>query len=186
MEIFPETILISNPLRVDEEWKTTITDFQSGKEHRQKRWAFPKHSVGLTHKVLKQSEMATLWEFCHKRCGSYDTFWFLLPLADNWYGEYVGTGDGSTHIFDLPSKSTTGTIYVSVNGVLVGFAFISGGGQAGSDRVNITVAPSQGAIITATFYGRLRLKARFAVDKLTKEMFEYLLFNAQIDLIEVK
>ncbi|MEW5805027.1 MAG: DUF2460 domain-containing protein [bacterium] len=187
MEVFPETVLISNPLKVTENWKTRITDFQSGRERRLKLWAFPKRSISLSHQTIKREEMNEIWQFYHARCGAWDPFWFLLPLPDTWNKEYVGTGDNTTQIFDLPSKSTTpDSVTVYVDEVSVLFNFLSGGGQAECDRVELVIPPSLGAVITADFYGNLRLKTRFAMDNLTKDMFAYLLFNAEVGLMEVK
>lgn len=62
--------------------------------------------------------------------------------------------------------------------------------------VNVTVAgtggtwtinpPANGATISADFTGKLRFKARFAEDKIKKEMFEYFLYNIGLPLREVR
>jgi len=190
MEIFPESVLYSFPMAIDEEWRTLISDAESGKEQRRKCWAFPKRGAGLNHKCVKLEEFKTVWKFYHERCGAHEKFYFIFPnfggSGDYWYGEYLGQGDGSETTFDLRSKDTNASsVTVYVDGTPVSHTFISGGGQAGMDRVQIS-APSEGEIVTADFQGRLVLDARFLQDKLTKELFNALMFNAQVPVIEVK
>ena len=186
MEIFPEILIIAYPLPIRGQWKTDITDFKSGKEQRNKVWPFSKKRVPLNCKHLKQDEMADLWKFYQLRSGAHEAFWFVAPLADYWYNEYVGRGDDSTTIFDLPSKETEEeSVEVFVDGGSTSITFLEGGGQAGADRIQFSAAPSEGAVITADFKGRLRLKARFAVDDLTKELFSLLAFSAQLELQEI-
>lgn len=187
MEVFPSNLLYVFPIDVRSEWKTRVTDFESGKEQRRAVWSFPKRRVTLNFRVMTESEMKDLWKFYRDHKGPYSAFWFFLPTRDYWYGEYVGKGNGSQTTFDLPSKDTTeASVTVYVDGTSVDFTFSSGGGQGGADRVTLSVAPDSGEVVTADFYGKLRLKARFAEDNLTKELFNVKLFNAQFDIVEVK
>lgn len=187
METFPTSILSSYPLPLETEFKTLVTDFESGKEQRRKRWAFPKRSVGLRFDSLSPDGFKTLWEFYQARSGAYEAFNYIHPIADYWYGEKLGVGNGSQTTFDLPGVETAETsVVVYKDGVSSAFTWVSGGGEAGSDRVTMSTVPAPGAVLTADFYGRLRIVARFAQDKLGKELFEYLLYRSEIRLAEVR
>ncbi|RLA87311.1 MAG: hypothetical protein DRG40_00685 [Deltaproteobacteria bacterium] len=187
MEVFPQNIIYPYPIEVEEIWKTLITDFESGKEQRRRRWAFPKRKVRIKFSPLQETEARTLWEFYHARQGAFEAFWFVWPYADRWTDEYVGTGDGSTTTWDLPSVDTDpDTVQVYVDGLSVSFTFLEGGGQAGADRVQLAVAPEEGEVVTADFEGKLRIKARFAADNLTKELFKYAAWTIGVEILEVK
>ena len=102
-------------------------------------------------------------------------------------GEKVGVGNGSQTTFDLPGVATTeSSVVVYKDGVSSAFTWGSGGGEGGSDQVVMSVVPASGTVLTADFYGRLRITARFAQDKLGKELFEYLLYRGEIRLVEVR
>jgi len=187
MAAFPETAFASYPLTVESSWKTLISDFESGKEQRRKRWAFPKRKISLRYDKLTPAGIKDIWQFYQARSGAYETFYLFVPVLDYWYGEYVGTGNNVLTTFDLPSKSTTeASVTVYVDGVSSPFTFVEGGGQEGSDRAIMSSAPGEGAILTADFYGKLRINGRFGVDNLSKELFDYLLFRAEIPILEVK
>ena len=188
MALFPETVFISYPLSVKETWKTLITDFETGKEQRRRKWAFPKRQVGgINYQRIDPADFKDIWAFYNARKGAYESFYFYVPEPDYWFGEFIGEGDDAEDTFDLCSKSTDEeSVVVYVDGVSSSFDFIEGGGQEGSDRAQLAVVPDVGAIITADFYGKLRLKTRFGVDNLSKEYFDYLMINSEIPLIEVR
>ena len=89
--------------------------------------------------------------------------------------------------FDLPSKDTTeASVKMYVDGIESSHTFLSGGGQGGSDRVTMDVAPATGKYVTAEFEGKLRLYARFAQDNLSKNMFFNLVYSSTFDIVEVR
>ena len=186
METFP-SLYYGFPLPLEEEFKTRISDFESGQEQRQRCWAFPRRTVNLESRNNPQTEINALWKFYRERYGAYEAFWFVMPTNDDYYNEYVGRGDGLTKTFDLPSIGTApASLTVYVDGGDTEVLFVSGGGQASSDRITFSAAPDEGALITADFYGRLRLYARFGQDKLTRELFSVLLYNASLEIREIK
>lgn len=189
MEIFPDTSLVTPDfgIKTSEMWRTLITDFESGKEQRKKKWAFPKRKVNIPYNLIHESEIENVWDFYHDRSGAYEAFWFYFIKSRKWKGEYIGKGDDSTVTFDLPSKSTDeSSLTVYVDGTPTSVTFLSGGGQASSDRIQFSVAPAANALITATFKGILRLKARFAEDNLDDELFKYMIYNFGLTILETK
>ncbi len=176
-------------IRVEPMFDTSITEFKSGRENRRKNWAFPKRKITLQYSMLHETEIKDLWQFYIARSGAFEAFYFFLPSPRHWYGEYVGTGDGTIATFDLPSRNTDqSTLKIYLNGVeqTSGWSFSAGTGQYGADQIIFTTAPAVGDIITADLYGELRLKCRFAVDNLPDELFRYMLYNTGIELLEVR
>jgi len=187
MELFPTSVVADVPVKVSSQWKTLVSDFETGKEQRRRRWAFPRRSVTLSYVNVSLSEMDLLWKFYNARKGDFDPFHFVVPYKDYWYAEYLAHGDGTNRYCDLCSLETTkASVVVYVNGVLSSFTFYSGGGQNGSDRVRLAVAPAAGSVVTADFYGKLRLTSRFAEAELSKEVFTGLLFKTGLQILQVK
>jgi len=185
METFPSSVFFNFPVKVESSFKTLVSDFESGKEQRRKRWAFPKRRFTIPYNAIDPDETDVLWKFYQERSGAYEAFWFIYPLRKKWYGEYLGVGNGTQVTFDLPSYQTE-SVYVYKDGVYSYWTFIDGGGQAGADRVEMGVTPEDGTILTADIDGQLRLPMRFEQDNLSEELFDYLLSRSQISLIEVK
>lgn len=193
MLIFPSTTDPGYPLEISNNWKTLKTSVGEGREQRRKRWSAPQRSLTLKYQGLTQTRIDELYNFFMARKGSYDPFYFFSPLKNlggsfpSYVKEYVGLGDGTTTIFELPSKSTTpGTLIIYNNGIVASATFLSGGGDAGVDRIQFSVAPVAGNIITADFTGQWRLRARFTNDSFSKELFTAALFNSGIEIREVR
>lgn len=264
MPVFPSLPEPTYPLKIEPQFSTLISDFQTGKEQRRQVWAFPKRLLVLQFETLLQTEIDILYNFFLARKGSFEPFYYFWLLKDennNWpvyAGEYIYRGNGTQTLFDLPGKSITGlTVYV--NGVVTPATFSSGSGPDGVDQinfnttgaiisssvanptvitttaahglvtgnkiiiaghtgstpaisgiytvtvinsttftipVNVTVggtggtwtinAPDNGATITADFQGQLRLRVRFKSDNLSKELFTWVLYNASLELYEVR
>jgi hypothetical protein len=187
MEIFPQTILPDYPVTVESVHRTLVTGFDSGREQRRKKWAFPKRRLKLPFKNITGSEMDLLWEFYSERYGDYESFYYLLPWQQKWFVEYLGRGTGAQTIFDLRSLSTVGgSVTTYVNGTPTAKTVLTGGGDGGSDRVQFSPAPAAGSLITADFQGKLRLTCRFAVGSLSYEAFSIYVFQSEVELLEVR
>jgi hypothetical protein len=200
-EVFPETPSPSYSYILDHEFKTLITDFESGAEGAIEIWRFPKRTLQIVYNILQitPSERDALYEFYIKRRGRANRFWcFDFPLPDGTkrkiIDEFVAYGDGTTTTFDLHSKATDNdtTLKIYVAGVektkVTHYNFISGGGEGSADRIQFTAGniPTTGQLITSDFKGRLRIKGRFDSDKLTEEMFTVLLEKIGLIIREVK
>jgi hypothetical protein len=181
--LYPTTPVPQFPYSVSPRWKTIITTFDTGAEQRRSKRPFAQYDVTLTYDVITVAEMQTLWNFYQSAKGSYMPFFFYCYESAAYANLLVGTGDAVTTIFDLPGKSTSSrTLYVNGAVQSSGFSYLTGGGQENSDRVQFTVAPAIGAIISADFTGYLRIRCRFKNDTLSRQMFEALLYKTGIEL----
>lgn len=178
MATFPETDPTPNyPLTIEPEFNTLISGFDGGGEQRRKKLLYPKYNVVVKYEGVPIAEAKTLWEFYLARSGAYEAFYIydlalLLGHSFNHVGEYCGTGDGSTTIFDIPGRNTSSrTVYSDGVDVTSDVSFLTGGGSSSSDRIEFNTAPTAGKIITIDFTGYLRMRVRFLEDKLPREIF---------------
>ena len=175
MATFPE--IATQSLTVEPEFNTLISAFDGGGEQRRSKLLYPKYNVTLAYNTLEVADVRMLWEFYIARNGAQEAFYiydFTLFLEHkfNHKGLYCGTADGTDTIFDIPGRTTTShTIYSDGADVTSVTTILVGGGSSDSDRVEYDTAPTEGAIITADFTGYLRIRARFAEDKLPRETF---------------
>jgi hypothetical protein len=188
MAVFPITPKPIVPVTIEPEWKTYVSEFDQGNELRRQGWQFPKYNVQVQYRSLTAANMQTLWGFYMDCNGAYSAFWFFDPIASlgvvtSHSGLYVCIGNASTKVFDLPGKSTSSRVLYS-NGSVVssGISYSTGTGDGGADRVTFATEPALGDVITCDFTGILRMRCRFAVDKLSRESFFSMLFNFGIQL----
>ena len=190
MSTYPESPLPIYPLIVEPEWKTLVSGFDGGGEQRRQKQLFPKYNVVVNYDALSEADMQTLWDFYMARKGAYEAFYIydltlLASMSLDHIGQYCGTGDAATEIFDIPGRSTSSQA-VYVDGVLqtitTDYVILTGGGESSSDRVDFVSPPAAGEVITVDFTGFLRIRARFAEDKLSREMFMTNLFRYGIKL----
>lgn len=171
MAVFPDissSIPALEPLNESLQYKTRISQFDDlGEEKRRKKWLYPKRSFKVSYKGISISDAQTLWEFFIARSGAYESFSFFYPFSRTYSGEYVGTGDDSTTVFNLPSKQATSrTIYLDGVSQSEGtdWTFSSEGGADGADKATFAAAVSLGERITFDFTGYLKVRARFLDD----------------------
>lgn len=196
MEIFPSIPIPSYSYILDSQFRTLVSDFESGTEQRRIMWRFPKRTVALNYKTQGFSSTGrdALYEFFQNRRGPGESFWYFDFQKRKIVDEFVGYGDGTTDIFNLHSKTTDNdaTLKVYVAGVektkITHYNFISGGGEGGADRIQFTAGniPTAGQLITSDFNGYLRIKGRFKDDKLSEELFTINLENIQVTIFEIK
>jgi len=186
MAVIPSDPAPSYSLEIEPEWRTLVSTFDSGKEQRRQKWTFAKYNVHLVYNVLSpQSEMQALWDFYMARKGSSEAFYFYTSDLDTgpWNGLYVGRGDGSTTVFDIPGKSTSSQkIYINGQEQGSGWEILSGGGDGNSDRVQFTAAPASGDLITCDFAGFMRIRCRFKEDRMSRERFCYACYHTGLEL----
>jgi hypothetical protein len=188
MTAWPDDIPLVYPVIIEPEWSTLISDVDVGGEQRRQKWLFAKYNVRFKCPRLSATQMQTVWDFYAASKGAHGAFYFfdpapLIGITTSYKALYVGYGDETTSIFDLPGKSTSNrTLYINGTTQSSGFSYLTGGGSDGSDRVSFTSAPADGDIITVDFTGRLRVRCRFRDDRLPRELFIRKLFNFGIDL----
>jgi len=175
MAIYPDysTIPWSTPVKVHIRFKTLMGTYdESGEENRKQKWLYPKRAITLIYNNISLSNMQTLWQFYIARAGNFEAFNFFLPDPNNgtesYVKEYVGTGDGSTVTYNLPSKNAAVGRILYVDNVAYGegifYTFTAGGGADGADKAVFATAPTLGSRISFSFTGRLKVHCRFAED----------------------
>jgi hypothetical protein len=150
-------------------FKTLASKFDDlGKEQRHQKWLYPRRTVELHYKHITKAKAKTIWDFYIARKGSYEAFNFFFPATNTYTAEYVGTGDGATLTFNLPSNQALSyTLYVDGVTQTAGgthYTFTSAGGTDGKDKAVFVAAPADGARITWTFTGYLVVVCRFKED----------------------
>ena len=182
MAKFPEvgTIAPNEPLPLTIQFKTLVSQFDNlGEEQRKQKWLYPKRHPRIIYQGISKANTRTLFQFYLDRKGAYEAFNFFLgsaTYASNTYeGEYVGTGDGATTVFNLPAKNSSAyTVYkngVAQSGGGVDYTFSAGTGTDGADKITFVAAPAAGARITYDFTGTLKIRCTFAEDNLDFDSF---------------
>lgn len=189
--LFPLAIHMEYPLEVEAEYATIVNTFGGEnyrEEIRRSLHAFPARRVGITAANLLRTEIKDLWDFYVARKGAWEAFHFFLPTMDYWTGELAAIQTvAGTLTFDIPSMDTDApSLIVYDDGTPTAITFSGSTGENGADQVIFGGAPAVGSIITADLYGKLRMKMRFAEDKLTKSMIELLLYKYKVELMEVR
>ena len=153
--------------------KVLITNFEGlGKESRKRKWLYPKRSIGLNYNNISDSELQTLLQFERDRDGQYQAFNWIAYFEEIYIGEYVGTGDDETVLWNLPCKEGSDiTVYVdgseyeegsdSTGADLKDFVITESSGADGLDSITFTTAVSAGYRIIIDFTGRLGVRCRF-------------------------
>lgn len=106
--VYPTTPKPTYAYVLDHQFRTLITDFESGEEQRNRRWRFPKRTFLLFYKTMAFTTLQrdAVYEFMQNRSGPYEPFWFFDFQERKWVDQYVGQGDGSEDTFDIPGMNT--------------------------------------------------------------------------------
>jgi len=178
MALFPaySTVEYGNPVVEEMQFKTLFSNFDDlGEERRKRKWLYPKRLITLQYNNITKANGRTLFNFYIARSGAYDAFTFFKYELETYTGEYVGTGDGSTVVFNLPAKtSATYTLYVDDVEQTAGgtdWTFGALGGADGCDKATFEAAPASGTRITYDFTGYLKIRCRFKEDNMSFETF---------------
>lgn len=192
MAIFPEAIIPAHPFELEPVWDTLISTFDGGAEQRRQKSLYPRFNARFRLQAKESADAQTMWDFFMARKGSFESFYFFDPIPDvpgigttSYDDLFIGTGDGSTDVWDIPGKSTSSQVIYIDGGtqtLTTDYAILIGGGDGSADRVDFVTAPSTGEAITCDFTGKLRINCRFAQDRLSKELFMTILFNFGIEL----
>ena len=173
---------------------TVRTQFNSeAVESRKRKFIYPRRDITVKYNHVTKAYGEILWEFVIARAGSYESFNFFMPEPETSYpsytGEYVGAGDGSNTVFNLPCKNSLAqTIYIDGVEQTEGtdYNIDAGTGEDGADRLEFDdsgmVAPNDGAIITADFTGILKIRSVFADDITSFSIFRDMLVSCGIEL----
>lgn len=183
MAVFPSVSSLA-PETITIRTRNIKSTMESGETRVKNKWPYPLRDVSLKFTTPDKGTAALIWQFYLSRNGGYEAFNYFLVQANTYEGEYVGTGDGSTVAFNLPSKQG-GSYAIYVDGVIqeetTDYTFSSEGGADGADLLTFVSAPSAGQRITYDFVGYLKIRGRFEDDSL-----EYVTFLDRIVNIGLK
>jgi hypothetical protein len=168
--LYPTTIAPLIGYQVEPIYTTQITPLKSGADVAEKVYDYPRYRIMLPYRV-SASNLATLQNFYHARRGRYEAFDYRDPFTSFWEDIYVGTGDGSTTVFDIPiynidAPLTPGDWVLYKDGVVqsTGFTFSHQAGENDRSQVTFTVAPTSGEVITFDGSQYRMFRVRFASD----------------------
>ena len=157
------------------EFNTTVAANLAGFEQRNINWPSSRGKWDISTGIKTQSDMAAVIAFFRARYGKAYGFRFKDWSDYQGIGESIGTGDGSTKIFQLVrnfvsggysyqrviKKPVTGTINVYLNSVLQSSGFTV---DTTTGLITFTTAPAIGVLINADF--QFDVPARFDTDAL--------------------
>lgn len=190
MVAFPDlltSVPAQEPYKTSLAFKTLVAAFDNqGETTSKQKWLYPKRTVTLQYKEDGLAYARTIWQFYQARKGRHEAFSFFCPISDIYVGEYVGTGDGASTIWNLPVKTGSSyTVYLdgaALTGGGTDYTFGAAAGADGEDKITFTVAPSDGARITMDFTGFLKIRCNFAEDIMSWELFLSRIFTAGLKL----
>ncbi|MFA7347266.1 MAG: DUF2460 domain-containing protein [Desulfurivibrionaceae bacterium] len=163
----------NNPFSESIEFRTLVSEYEDGSAVSKQKWLFPKRAFQLKYTKRTVAAGRTLWQFYLSRKGKHLPFNVFLPFASEYVGEYVGTGDGATTIYNLPCKLASGyTVYVGGAAKASGgvdYTFTAMGGEDGADKITFVSAPAAGQHITIDFSGILKVRCKFGEDIMSFE-----------------
>jgi hypothetical protein len=180
------TVPWGNPAKVGIRYKTIKSDFgEAGLIQRKKKFLFPRRDITLVYPWLTVADAATLWEHFKSMSGSYGEFaWFDVVTAV-YAGEYVGTGDGTQLIWNMPCKLGS-DIKIYIDGIeqtlTTDYAIDLEDGADGEDKVTFVTEPAAGQRITCDFDGYLKVRCAYKEDIADFEQFYARLVNHGIEL----
>lgn len=184
MAAYPDysTVPQHEPYEEEIHFKTLISNFDDlGEEQRKQKWLYPRRIINVKHKYVTKTQARQIWEFYKARGGAYEAFNYFVPEATDYTTEYVGTGDGVTTSFNLPSKDISSrTVYV--NGSSISATIATGAGADGADLIRFGTAPTAAQRITISFHGRLKIHCRFGEDNMSFEQLYNRMVSAGIKL----
>jgi len=171
------------PINEQVVFRTLISQTEHGLEQRRSKWLRPRRRFGIRFNALPKQDFDAIWDFFIARRGSYEPFYFRNLHDDPVEDEVVGTGDGTTTTFSFANRYVVPeTDRVYLDGVLqVRDADYTIDTDAG--RITFATAPAQGVTITASY--EFYRKVRFDIDNLQREQFAFLLFRAELPMMEV-
>jgi hypothetical protein len=199
---FPEfsDINYDFPITIEFQTKTLISQFDDedvpGREKRRQKWTVPRRNIRIPYskRFFTVENIRTIWKFFLARGGRYETFSFYLstPFIErsnygqqDYDGEYVGIGDGSTTQYTLPGRSVSNeTVYTGANPLPTSgeYWIDSEAGPDDEDVLHFSSAPNEGERVTIDFTGILKIRCRFMADALSIDDFHNIVARTGVEL----
>lgn len=164
------------------EYSTDIVIVQSGHEQRNANWSQARAKYNVAHGVKTQAQLDALIAFFRARKGRADGFRFKDWADYKVTGQNIGTGNGTTTVFQLKKTYTSGsgsetrTITKPVSGTIAIYkdAVLQSSGYTAdttNGQITFSVAPANGVVITADF--EFDVPVRFDTDRLSASLDTY-------------
>ncbi len=200
---FPDDI--SRGARGGPERRTQIVELASGDEERNASWANSRRRYDVAYGIRRADDLAAVVAFFEARNGRLYSFRFkdwadykscLPSAAHTATDQMIGTGDGSTKVFQLVKRYSSGSqswvrtigkpVTGSVRIALAGTPKLSGWSvDTSTGLVTFSTAPGAGVAITAGF--EFDVPVRFDTDTLDITLdLERLGSITSIPLLEIR
>ncbi len=166
------------------EFRTNVTDSESGKEHRDALWDEGIREYKLTVRFLTKTAMDLIWNFFIARHGSFDYFLTKIEQEYEQINEAVDTGDGvvTEFLLDKFPVDTASNHSCSVADVTNTDYLLRNDFNLEKSYITFNNAYSGAIVVSYEYY----FKVRFKEDKLTRQLAAYKLLHAGITLKEVR
>jgi len=164
------------------QYSTDIVIMQSGYEQRNANWSAARAQYNVAHGVKTQAQLNTLIAFFRARKGRADGFRFKDWSDYQVAAQAIGTGNGTSTVFQLVktytdggitetrniTKPVAGTVNIYLNAVLQSSGITL---DTTTGRVTFTSAPAASVAITADF--QFDVPVRFDTDRLSATIDSY-------------
>lgn len=180
---------------------TEIVTIEAGHERRNQRWSQPRRVYDAHTGVRSAADQAVLASFFQARAGrargfrlkDWDDCTSALDgvSAPVWNDQQIGTGDGTTTVFQLIKtygtqqrlvrKPVSGSVTVGINGVTLASGWSV---DITTGLVTLGAAPLAGQAVTAGF--QFDVPVRFDTDRLVFKTTDNRQSEAVIPMIEVR
>jgi hypothetical protein len=173
-------------LTITPNFRTVSANFEEfGKKRRKRKWLFTKRNISMVYNHLSKIEARSLWQLFLNAQGSFGTFSWFNNEIDTYTKEYIGTGDGTTTVWNLPCKTPTSvTVYLDnvelIN--ITDYTIVDEAGADGAAAITLVVAPEAGAYLTIDFTGYLKVNCSFSEDNIDLKYLQQSKKNITINL----
>jgi uncharacterized protein (TIGR02217 family) len=164
------------------QYSTDIVITQSGYEQRNANWSQARAQYNVAHGVKTQAQLDALIAFFRARKGRADGFRFKDWTDYQVTAQAIGTGNGTTTVFQLVrtyinggitetrtiKKPVSGTVNIYLNSVLQSSGYVL---DTTTGLVTFITAPANGVAITADF--QFDVPVRFDTDRLAATIDSY-------------
>ena len=184
---------IDTPFEEEIEYRTIVSESESGKEQRYQKWQKPRRRFRVKLEARQAVETKQIWDFYQRHKGSFDSFLFQNPNENPVSAETVGSGDGVASVFYLGNKVGIGTgdlivtpssadLFRSIGGTGDFLAFSAYAIEENFGQVTTNAVLPSGDVLRADY--NFRYRVRFKDDNLTREAFATELWRYGLELIE--
>ena len=156
---------VPTELQLEEVMDVITSDLMSGGKIRRRGRNAPSWRVEMSYE-FRDTTADTIEAFFRSMYGPLNAFtWTEWAMPEGFLTRssiFVGMGDGSTVIFDLPCKSSSARTVYKDGTSTAAYTYSAGaGGLDGRDRITFTTAPALDVRITCDFTGLLSFRAIF-------------------------